>query len=124
MTAISYHRFYRDSEGWFIDLPEYIEQGLGTKANLAMVSGADTLLDILSNGQAEVFVRMDREPFGGAEELVKTSQGMNETDEFGAYYRAVERRHDLWLCPVTLYVFDGLYPDKIYISATQTEDKG
>jgi hypothetical protein len=122
MSSTTYHRFYRDSDGWFIDLPEYIEQGLGTKANLAMISGADTLLEILSNGQEEVFVCMDREPFTGAEELVRIREGMNEEDEFGAYYRAVERQHDLWLCPVTLYVFDGVYPDKIYISATQTGD--
>ncbi len=24
--------------------------------------------------------------------------------------------HQLWLCPVTLYVFEGVYPQKIYYS--------
>ena len=30
-------QFYKDKEGWFIDLPEFIEEGHGTKGNLAMV---------------------------------------------------------------------------------------
>ena len=39
--------FYKDDSGWYIDFPEFIEQGLGTKGDLAMVSGADQMLDYL-----------------------------------------------------------------------------
>ena len=35
------HRFVRKDMGWFIDLPEYIEQGV-EKGDLPMISGADT----------------------------------------------------------------------------------
>ena len=34
----------------------------------------------------------------------------------GAYYTVQENNHELWLCPVTEYVFGGGYPDEIYIS--------
>ena len=48
ITMASY-TFIKESSGWYIDLPEYIEQG-GNKGDLAMVEGADTMLDIMSGG--------------------------------------------------------------------------
>lgn len=120
------HRFYKDEQGWFIDLPEFIESGLGTKANLAMVCGADRLLDILSDGQDEITIHMSETPFKGAEKLEKTGLGAdidalktyNHPIQFGAYYNATARNHELWLCPVTVYVFGGSYPDTIYIASS------
>lgn len=117
------HRFYKDEEGWFIDLPEFINAGLGTKANLAMVCGADTLLDQLSEGKNEVIMTFSDEPFEGAEKLTKVGMGadINALEkyghpiQFGAFYYSEERNHELWLCPVTVYVFNGYYPDNIYI---------
>ena len=42
------HRFYKEEHGgWYIDLPAYLEQG-GAKGDLAMVAGADTMLDIMA----------------------------------------------------------------------------
>lgn len=38
--------FYKDSTGWFIDLPDYP----GEKWDLQMVAGADKMLDVLSKG--------------------------------------------------------------------------
>ena len=118
------YKFYKDDEGWFIDLPEFIEAGLGTKANLAMVCGSDKLLDILSEGKNEVFINADENYFEGSEELVKTSIGADVSElekynhpiQFGAYYFSEERNHQLWLCPVAVYVFNGKYPEKIYLS--------
>ncbi len=46
--------FYKDHSGWFIDFPEYIEKGYGTKADLAMVLGADDLLELIGNGNRRV----------------------------------------------------------------------
>jgi len=40
--------FVKENKIWFADLPEFLEQGLGTKQNLMMVDGADTFLDKLS----------------------------------------------------------------------------
>ena len=47
------HRFVREGMGWYIDLPEYLLQG-GDKGDLQMVSGADTMLDIIAEEKSEV----------------------------------------------------------------------
>jgi len=59
------HRFVRESGDWYIDLPEYLEQG-GNKGDLQMVSGADTMLNIIAEEKDEVVLQIDtnhlREP--------------------------------------------------------------
>ena len=62
------HIFNKEEGSWFIDLPEYIEQG-GSKADLIMVEGADTMLDIIANGNDTITVSIDEEPFSEADEL-------------------------------------------------------
>ena len=42
-------RFYRDDIGWFVDLPEWE----GERWELQMVMGADSFLDVLSQGENE-----------------------------------------------------------------------
>jgi prepilin-type processing-associated H-X9-DG protein len=39
--------FYKKNGLWYADLPEFLALGLGTKANLLMVDGSDTFLDLL-----------------------------------------------------------------------------
>ena len=56
-------RFYKENSIWYIDLPEFLEEGMGSKANLMMVDGADTLLDILSNNGSEVTLEFSQLPF-------------------------------------------------------------
>ena len=54
--------FYKtEDDRWFIDLPEYIEQG-GDHEDLEMVRGADQLLDILSNGSNAAQVEVSLTP--------------------------------------------------------------
>lgn len=119
------HTFYKDESGWFIDLPEFIEQGLGTKANLAMVLGADTFLDKLSNNGNKITLELSENS-----DLINNKDGVLFFTDFstpveklkevghpiqtGAYYIDLESGHVIWLCPVTIYVFDGKYPTKIY----------
>lgn len=43
--------FSKENGIWFADLLAFLDAGLGTKANLMMVDGADTFLDYLSNNQ-------------------------------------------------------------------------
>ncbi len=119
------HRFYKEDGTWYIDLPAYLEAGLGTKANLMMVCGADTFLDHLSNQGSEVTVHIETAPY--AEQtyaLKKIGMGKDQEQldavghapvDYGAYYKADRNNHLLWLCPVTEYVFGGGYPDNIYI---------
>lgn len=106
-------RFYKEENKWYIDLPEWIEQGL-PKDDLEMVLGADTLLDGLSNNGDEVTLTFSDSLFNEFKmELSKV-----EEDEYGSTYIVTTFYEPMtvWLCPVTRYVFNDVYPEKIYIS--------
>lgn len=117
------HKFYKDNQGWFIDLPEFIELGLGTKANLAMVLGADTFLDRLSNNGSEVTLELSENKFDdfdgcfeniGFDEPTEELEAIGHPIQTGGYYIEIKLLHQIWLCPVTIYVFGGKYPKLIY----------
>ena len=126
-------KFYKEDGRWYIALPEFLEAGLGNKNNLLMVDGADTLLDILAGNKpheskdgTEVDVTFGNEPFDGYTHILnKKAMGKNQplldllghaAVEYGAYYDVKELdNHQVWLCPVTEYVFNGEYPDTIYL---------
>lgn len=111
------HTFYKeDYGGWYIDLPEYLEQG-GSKGDLAMVAGADTMLDIIANGEKKVTITIDTQPFEGADELLLTK--LCEPSVGGGYYllkwfEGKKVNHEMWLCAVTEFVFQAI-PERIYI---------
>ena len=116
------HRFYQDTDGrWYIDLPQFITEGHGTKANLEMVAGADKLLSHLAAGNSEVTLQFDKEPFDHHQiHLVRSSNyGYSELldpeDDPGGWYDVKGTNQTVWLCPVTLYVFQEQYPENIYI---------
>lgn len=122
-------RFYKEDTLWYIDLPEFLEEGLGTKNNLLMVDGADLLLDHLSgnNNEIELFISdTEKEGYEIVEHLYKRGEGLNQQllgkvghapVDSGMYYQTTTAIHinHVWLCPVTKYVFKGIYPDDIYI---------
>ncbi len=122
-------RFIKEIGLWHADLPEFLEQGLGTKNNLLMVDGADTFLDLLSKNGKEVTLDINEEEFPGYQaKMEKVMMGKNqelldsvghEPVEYGAYYEVMELdgksfSHRLWLCPVTEYVF-GDYPMEMWV---------
>lgn len=128
------HIFYKENGIWYIDLPEFLNAGLGTKANLMMVAGADTFLDKISNNGNRVKVEIGtdlvlEEMMHYDYHLQRTNYGMDKElldsvghapVDYGAYYDVTkllsdEIDHRLWLCPVTEYVFGGGYPNEIYI---------
>lgn len=107
-------KFYKDEGGWFVDLPGWE----GTKADLAMVSGADTMLDIVSQGENDIMVLLSTEEFDGSNRL----EFLRESPEMGEgswylmkTYIGIEYNLELWLCDVTKFVF-GTFPKNIYIS--------
>lgn len=119
-------RFYKENHLWYIDLPEFLEAGLGTRNNLLMVDGADVFLDQISNWGTEVWTTFSATAFAGAEfTLISDAYGKNQAllDKvghapvgYGMYYTVPEmNEHRLWLCPVTEYVFQGGYPEKIWV---------
>ncbi|MBU3676567.1 MAG: hypothetical protein FGM54_05210 [Chitinophagaceae bacterium] len=119
------HTFYKENRTWYIDLPDYLNAGLGTKDNLMMVAGADTFLDFVCRGKNRVVVDIDLNDFKGCQFMLEKKRiGMDKAYldsighpevEYGAYYNVKENNHQLWLCPVTEYVFGGEYPNEIYI---------
>jgi Family of unknown function (DUF6717) len=91
-----------------------------------MVAGADTFLDLLSKNGRAVTVQFSDKSFkdcaGMMEKITNHIEGRISTladDGCGAYYNVIQLNgkhfsHQLWLCPVTLHIFDGQYPDQIY----------
>ena len=133
LKNVKYELFYKENGMWYISLPEFINMGLGNKNNLLMVDGSDTFLDILSgyepntspDGSKISLVLCDQEFLGCTYTLTKIYNGLDQDllnkvghapVDYGAYYMIEEiPGHKLWLCPVTEYVFDGVYPEKIFL---------
>lgn len=123
--VVQTRRFYKEDGRWYIDLPEYIEAGIGTKGNLQMVAGADTWLDNLSNNTEEVTLKFSNYTFDGYQDsMIKAMIAYGgaafadvTADELdtGMWYMTTSE-HELWLCPVTKFVFGGYYPNSIFYS--------
>ncbi|RAI99866.1 hypothetical protein LX64_04420 [Chitinophaga skermanii] len=109
--------FYKEDSRWYIDLPEFIAQG-GDKAELEMVLGADTLLELYAEGNTSVHIQMDIYPFDFAEVLILQSQKAYElgggADYILPFFGGIAVDMPVWLCDVTLFVFDT-FPAEIYL---------
>lgn len=104
--------FHRTDEGrWYVDLPEYIEQG-GAQEDLEMVRGADDLLNHLSPEGDSVSICIDTKlNFRKGIRLIRVHQ-----NEMGATYVNLNQPLKLvWLCDVTRFVFNQNYPRIIEI---------
>lgn len=106
-------RFYKENTGeWFVDLPEYP----GSKADLQMVAGADTMLDRISKGAKICTLTVSEEPFKGADQLKLIKEYCSDIgggDYILETYQGEEINHQMWLCEVMRYVF-GRMPKAIY----------
>lgn len=101
--------FERDPDGrWYIILPEWE----GDREELEMVMGADTLLDIIAQGENIVNVSFSEEPFKNAKYILT----FKNHESGGANYLVTSKLHnfDIWLCHVTEFVF-GFFPKILYI---------
>ena len=122
--------FNKENGIWFADLPAFLDAGLGAKANLMMVDGSDTFLDYVSNNQKRATLKISTSFFEGSDAVLnKIGLGINQSlldqighakVDYGAYYhvekfKEIAINHKLWLCPVTEYVFEGTYPETIFI---------
>jgi hypothetical protein len=99
------YRFNKEQNNWYIDLPNWE----GTKAELQMVGGADTLLDKLSNNgdTVNISLSIEKECPDGYETLKRVIQ----TPPNGCIYHLGIK--PVWLCDVTKFVFDGIFPKRI-----------
>ena len=93
---------------WYIDLPEWT----GDKADLEMVAGADTLLDILSNNTDSLSIEVSEEPIENAIRLKKLRNIYGGADYKVENVSGVDRA---WLCKVTKFVYGGYMPHNLFI---------
>jgi hypothetical protein len=110
-------RFYKEVTGrWYVDLPEWE----GSKDDLEMVDGADTFLEILSQGEGISNVTLSDENYEGSYTLEMQRLGGKIG---GAWYKlesfeGIEFNMEMWLCDVTSFVF-GRLPNIIYFSKNE-----
>lgn len=108
-------KFYKEIDSrWYVDLPEWI----GSKADLEMVAGADTMLEYMAEGEDHVWLTLSETEFENSDKLdfVRLATEWNN----GAFYklekyRGIDLNIEIWLCDVTLFVL-GSFPNVIYIS--------
>lgn len=106
---LQYYKFEKDPDNrWYIILPEWT----GDRAELEMVMGADTMLDIIAQGENLIEICLSLEKY----ENFTYELSYVEDMAGGALYRLKSDLYefDVWLCHVTYFVF-GFLPDKIYI---------
>jgi hypothetical protein len=114
-------RFYKELDGrWYVEIPQWE----GSKEDLEMVQGADTMLDLISGEAKECFLTFSDVPFEDAEELVLEHVREPNLGGGGDYflnkYEGETTLLRLWLCEVTNYVFKGL-PERIYFRKVQKQ---
>ena len=101
-------RFYKEEGMWYADVNGWP----GPKAMCAMVDGADTFLDYLSNNGEAVILDLSLDPQAGYDVLnYRYPHPAND----GAYYSTLmgKNEHILWLCGVTEFVF-GYMPEEVW----------
>lgn len=102
--------FYKEPSGkWYVDLPTW----LGDKEELEMVMGADTMLDIMSEGENIKRLLICKHDDTYANYFLKKLREEHE----GCYYEVSGMNitpFEIWLCSVTKFALGG-YPENIYI---------
>ena len=110
-------KFYKESDNrWYVDLPEWV----GSKAELEMVAGADSMLEYMAEGEAQVWLILSEQEFENADKL--DFLRLATEIENGAFYKlekykGIEIGLEMWLCDVTKFVF-GDFPKTIFLSVT------
>lgn len=115
------YKFTKSGYDWYIDLPEFIEQG-GSIGDLQMVDGADKMLDLMAGNETSVTLCISKDQFQEADVLELTEK----CDPYvgGGYYilknyEGKEINRTMWLCKVTEFVF-GDIPLQIFIKRENT----
>lgn len=115
------YKFIKSGQDWYIDLPEFIQQG-GSVGDLQMVDGADKMLDMMAENESSVIVFVSKEQFDGADVLTLTEK----CDPYigGGYYlmkryEGKEINRTMWLCQVTEFIF-GDIPLYIFVKREKT----
>jgi hypothetical protein len=102
-----------EEDYWFIVLPDYP----GLETDKQMVSGADTLLDMIDKGNTgSVSLDVNLEMPNSWD--LKLTHMFNLTGGATYWYTGIfGMNFPVWLCKVTKYVFNGKLPKIIYATA-------
>lgn len=114
------NRFYKKEGTWFIDLKFWPL----SKSHLAMVFGADKLLDKLSEGKDEVTIQYSKRGIIGFDGILQRDYILDGDYMNGAVYDLKymnidgyscdgNKKNNIWLCAVTLFIF-FTYPKEIF----------
>jgi hypothetical protein len=100
-------KFELENDKWYVILPEWE----GSKDELEMVCGADTMLDIVAQGETSVYLTISEKPF---ENYTFTLLYKEDLAEGGLYLLTSElHEFEVWLCHVTKFVY-GYLPKILY----------
>ena len=124
-TTVNRHIvFIKDDEGWYADME-------GTRAQNAMVCGADTMIEALSDGARRVEMVFSSDVENPGAHLIRLHRV--EHDPWGATYRlnggnanGVPRIRGMfglpfaWLCNQTHRFIGGEHPLDIYVHSINT----
>jgi hypothetical protein len=117
-TEIIIHRFYKERNHWYIDLPELIACGW-KKDDLQIIKGGNKLLNVFAAGKEEIMLQMSKNPFKQAS-VIRLIKLCNENRGGGIYELIINRkkrviRTFLWICDFALNIF-GDIPESIYLN--------
>lgn len=110
------YKFIKTGQDWYIELPEFLEQG-GSIGDLQMIDGADKMLDMMAGNKNSVIVYLAGEQFDGADLLTLTEKCdpyIGGGNYMMKYYEGQEINRSMWLCQVTEFVFGGI-PQQIFV---------
>ena len=118
--------FVKREGHWYINLPEFLEKGLGERDSLKMVDGADTFLDIITQGSNRVSILINTDEFGGYDAMLKreplkeNKAVNNPAAQNGAHYlidtlNGKPFNHRLWFGAALEYLLLGNFPERVYL---------
>lgn len=112
MCTISY---YKVGNQWFLDFPEYLEQG--TAEDLERIGSFHDFLELAAAGQSTVHFKMAVTPFEGADLLILVGSSGEQT---GGYYYLQSFQGkpldiELWYNGVIYQFTQKELPQKLYI---------
>ena len=105
-------KFEKTQNCWFAVIPEWE----GPHGDLQMVAGADNFLDILCEGEWDVWLTLSTEPMGENRlDLIEETPDSGGGNYLLKKYLGIEMNHKMWLCYVTEFVF-GSMPKTIWFA--------
>ena len=107
--------FIKRNEKWFIELPEFIEQG-GIESDLEIEPGNHALFEMLSPGKSRICLFASETPFENADKLVLFEPATPSVG--GAYYfiqnfMGERMNKRIWIKDLLLLIFED-QPETIY----------